>query len=242
MATTCAARLAREAVLAPVTDGRLVTRTVRRLADAVNFSVFAVGQRLPPETELAERFGISVVTLRTALAVLRDAGCLATRRGRDGGTYVAERTAMPADLVRTVPELTPEYVQDLLGYALAIEPQAAALAAAHATPGDIAELEVFARRMAAAAELSEIRNTAAAFHIRLASCSRSLRLTRAEVDLQSELHALRLVEIHPTASGDHRAIVAAVGAGDIGLARSLMETHVSHGLSHLMPHNGRVFR
>jgi DNA-binding GntR family transcriptional regulator len=46
--------------------------------------------RLPGEFELAEQYGVSRVTVRTAVEVLMAEGLLVRLRGR--GTYVAERT------------------------------------------------------------------------------------------------------------------------------------------------------
>lgn len=48
------------------------------------------GRRLPPERELAERLGVSRMTLRQALESLERQGLVARRVGRDGGTFVAE--------------------------------------------------------------------------------------------------------------------------------------------------------
>ncbi len=51
---------------------------------------FAVGERLPPERELAIAFGVSRMTLRHALDELEREGALERRVGRAGGTFVAE--------------------------------------------------------------------------------------------------------------------------------------------------------
>ena len=60
-----------------------------------------VGERLPPERELAEQLQVSRVTLREAIGALREAGYLESRRGRSGGTFVVppatgESTPRPA--------------------------------------------------------------------------------------------------------------------------------------------------
>jgi len=76
----------------PVRGGNAFEITVARLAQAVRLGVVAVGQRLPPERELAERLQVSRVTLREAIRALREAGYLQSRRGRTGGTFVVSLT------------------------------------------------------------------------------------------------------------------------------------------------------
>jgi GntR family transcriptional regulator len=60
------------------------------LADAVAEGRLSAGDRLAPERELAERLGVSRMTLRHALSSLERRGLIARRVGRDGGTFVAE--------------------------------------------------------------------------------------------------------------------------------------------------------
>lgn len=57
-------------------------------------SVFKVGDRLPTEAELSERFGVNRHTLRRAMEVLRQEGIVGVERGR--GTFVmADPIAVP---------------------------------------------------------------------------------------------------------------------------------------------------
>jgi GntR family transcriptional regulator len=61
-----------------------------RLADAIAGGGLDPGARLPPERVLAERFGVSRMTLRQALDSLQHRGLLHRQRGRKGGTFVSE--------------------------------------------------------------------------------------------------------------------------------------------------------
>lgn len=60
-----------------------VADELRRLIDA---GVWPVGERLPPESELAERFRVSTPTLRNALEVLQSEGLVEKRHG--SGNFV----------------------------------------------------------------------------------------------------------------------------------------------------------
>jgi GntR family transcriptional regulator len=60
------------------------------LDDAVATGKLGPGDRLPPERELADRLGVSRMTLRHALDSLERRGLVVRRVGRDGGTFVAE--------------------------------------------------------------------------------------------------------------------------------------------------------
>lgn len=60
-------------------------RVAQSLREAILNGRFAVGQKLPPERELAEQMGVTRVTLRSAIARLASAGLLSTVQG-DGHT------------------------------------------------------------------------------------------------------------------------------------------------------------
>src|SRR3954469_4117012 len=76
----------------PVRGGNAFEITVARLAQAIRLGLVPVGERLPPERELAERLQVSRVTLREAIAALREAGFLESRGGRSGGPFVVRST------------------------------------------------------------------------------------------------------------------------------------------------------
>ena len=89
---------ASEALLRPVRPGNAFEDTVERLLQTIRLGVLAPGESLPPERELAARLGVSRDTVREAIKSLADAGYLVSRRGRYGGTFLAdELPATPSE-------------------------------------------------------------------------------------------------------------------------------------------------
>jgi GntR family transcriptional regulator len=62
-----------------------------QLRDRITSGRWPVGSALPPQRELADEFGVSLMTLRQAIQLLIDDGLVGTRHG--SGTYVAARYA-----------------------------------------------------------------------------------------------------------------------------------------------------
>ena len=98
-----------------------------------------VGEKIPNEFELAEKFGVGRSTIREAVKGLVSQGMLEVRRG--SGTYVI--SAYPAEedplgLGRYDDKY--QLALELFDVRLMIEPEIAAYAAMNATEGDVAEL------------------------------------------------------------------------------------------------------
>jgi DNA-binding FadR family transcriptional regulator len=194
--------LARDAILTPIGGTGLVEQTVRRLGEAIGLGIFEVGERLPPEPELAERLGIAPMTLREALAILREAGYVDTRRGRGGGTFV--RRALPPAPRREARGRLEDLTVDAL--------------------------RALVEAMTRAPDWPAFRRSDARLHLAIASAARSPRLVAAETGVQVELRELLSLIPHPpealrVSNGQHRSIVEAIALRDAGLARALTETH-----------------
>jgi DNA-binding FadR family transcriptional regulator len=95
----------------PVRGGNAFEITVARLAQAIKLGLVQVGDRLPPERDLAEKLQVSRVTLREAIRALREAGFLESRRGRTGGTFVVANSA--PETVRSSPGAPPPASSEL---------------------------------------------------------------------------------------------------------------------------------
>lgn len=225
--------LARDVVFSPVADGALVEQTVRRLGEAIGLGLLEVGERLPPESELASRLAIAPMTLREALRILREAGYLETRRGRGGGTFV--RRSLPQqparEARRNLARLTVEELSDLMDFRVAVSGAAVALAAERRSDADLDALHGLVERMAALDSFPPYRRLDHRFHLAIASAARSPRLVAAETVIQSDLaKLLRLIpesaEMLHVSNEQHRELLAAIRARATSRARSVMEAHV----------------
>jgi len=222
---------ARHTVLAPLDRRGRVAEVERRLADAIKGGVFGDGDQLPSEAELAAQLGVATVTLREALVGLRSTGLVRTRRGRNGGTFVhAPADTAHARLLERLTELSVDDLRDISDHRAAIAGAAAALAAGRASGSDLERLAQHVERLARAGTDAERRAADARFHVELAATTRSLRLTHAEMELQTEAGALVWLAGGPDgrdrALADHRAVLAAVQARDAAAARERMIAHV----------------
>lgn len=215
---------ARELALAPLRSEGAVEQVVRRLGEAIGTGVLAPGERLPAEQQLAARLGVAPMTLRQALAILRDAGFVETRRGRAGGSFV--RRDAPAALPQ--PSATPPTaarLRELTDFRRAISGEASALAAARASGATVHDLRAADAAVAASAgDAAAFRLADARFHVAVAEASRSERLIAAETQVQAELGEILRFAPGPAAArrisqAGHAAIVAAIAAGDEQAAR-----------------------
>ena len=119
-----------EAVLRPARGYHAFEACVEQLATTIRLGVYPLGSTLPSERELAERLNVSRSTLREAMAALREAGLVETRRGRGGGTIVTLKPRTPS--ARAAARLTEDRRQewlDSLVFRRIVEPGAASLAA-----------------------------------------------------------------------------------------------------------------
>lgn len=228
MVTTVRART----LFAPLAAGGRAETVSRQLAQAIRLGLLLDGERLPPESDLASQLGVSTVTLRDALATLRELGLVETRRGRGGGSFVcAPGERRPADLVRPLQALSLHELRDLGDHRAAIAGAAARLAAERALESDVAALREHAARLTGAATLTERRRADTRFHVEIAAAAQSPRLTREEMGLWTQVGDLVWL---PIAEGEvagvgaeHAALVDAIERHEPEAARDAAERHVA---------------
>src|SRR5213595_3714589 len=79
-------------LFAPVTVARASSSIADQIRAAIVGGKLVEGERLPPERELAEQFGVSRVTVRDALRALEAMGLIEVRVGARGGAFVTAPT------------------------------------------------------------------------------------------------------------------------------------------------------
>ncbi len=202
-----------------------------RLGEAIRLGLILDGERLPPESRLAEQLGVAVVTLREALATLRQQGLIRTSRGRGGGTVVTAPADREENLAGRLSDLTAQDLRDLGDQRTAVFGTAAALAAGRAMPSDVARLAQQVDRLDQARGAGELRRADTQFTIEVATAAQSPRLVREELRVRTEVGDLLWLDPdaeHRRATVQlRRRLVRAIERRDAGQARRLAEQVVA---------------
>ncbi|MBD9731703.1 FadR family transcriptional regulator [Streptomyces sp. H28] len=217
------------AVLRPVRAGNGFEEALEQILQVVRLGLVAGGERLPAERELAERLGISRVTLREVLRVLQDQGLVESRRGRYGGTFVLPRPTDTGEgeVRRRIAEVD---IEDVLRFRGVLEVGAAGLCAAHGLTGRQAERLREALAGTRDAPLADYRRLDTLFHLTLAELCGSPTLTAQYAAVRATVTDLLdciplLVRNLEHSQQQHTALVEAVLEGDADGAREVMREH-----------------
>ncbi|UGY90474.1 FadR/GntR family transcriptional regulator [Streptomyces gobiensis] len=217
-------------VLRPVRAGGGFEEALEQILQIVRLGLVRAGERLPAERELAERLGISRVTLREVLKVLSDQGLVESRRGRYGGTFVRRpepRSHAPEELRRRVAAVD---VDDTLRFREVLEVGAAGLCAAQGLTEEQADRLRAALAATGDAALPDYRRQDTLFHLALAELAGSPSLTAQYAAVRATVNDLLdciplLVRNLEHAQQQHTALVEAVLEGDAEGAREVMREH-----------------
>jgi GntR family L-lactate dehydrogenase operon transcriptional regulator len=228
------------AVLSPLDGAGLRTdAVVARISAAIGLGVITDGEQLPSEIDLANQLGVSTMTLREALAVLREQGLVHTKRGRGGGSFIrSSAEAVNTRSLARLQQLSVEELRDIGDEHFAVAGGAAVLAARRGVAADFERLRTLAQRLAHTDDLVHSARADSRYQIEVAVCSQSARLTRAEVNLQAELSALMWMSQvgldRKARAARHLELSEAIASEDELAARTLAEERTAADMRRLI--------
>lgn len=152
--------------------------------------IWKPGDKLPSERELCERFGVSKITVRSALQQLEAIDLVRTYQGR--GSIVLEPGAGEVDLS---PSLIESEVIPILEYRMVIEKGMIGLTCQRITEEGIAELEKnYAEMMEHVNDLPRFAVDDCRFHTIIAKYSNNKILIEADQVIQEKLrHSMDMI-------------------------------------------------
>lgn len=231
------------AVFQPIGDEGRAALVERRIAEAIMGGVLSAGERLPAETELAAAFGVAPATAREALLALRERGLIVTRRGRTGGSFIADSADPVHFATRALLDGSRVSLRDAGQHYLAITAACVELAARRA---DVSEIAMIRARLDRVDDhdLAAWRRASDDAVIELAALSQSARLTREQMKLQGEFSPLlALIDTDQPSRVEGRvhlqAVLLAVGEGDATAAAHALHESASFTVDWLIAYRER---
>lgn len=219
-----------------MSDERLYQLIASKIEALIDSGKYPVGSRLPPERELAEKFGVSRVAVREAQIALQAIGRIKIKTG--SGAYVLEHQG---DGKNKLPNVS---AFELTEARALFEAEAAALAAVQIDDATLAQLERYIEIMAntspddKAGELAD-KN----FHRAVASASGNAAITfviETLWSLRTDLEPVKAVYDSVCGSdfgaraAEHIAILDALRARDPAAARVAMRNHFTRLLKSML--------
>jgi DNA-binding FadR family transcriptional regulator len=217
----------RRAVYRPVRRTNALEDTVSRIVQTIRVGVVAPGEALPAERALASMLGVSRDTVREAIRELADAGIVVPRRGRYGGTFVADPVP-PSD---APPGASIRMIEDVLGMRRVLE-GGAARAAVTGTGSFARETLPRMLEQTRAAELADYRRSDSLLHLAIAEAAGIPSLLPLIAENRAQVNAwLDAFPLLPRAiahsEDQHARIVAAIVEGRPDAAEAAMLEHVA---------------
>ena len=223
----------------PVNVDRVSQVIVDQIKLLLREGKLTIGDRLPSERDLCQRFGVSRVTVREALRVLEASGLIEIRVGARGGAFVStpskERLGEGLADLMTLAPLTPANVTEARRV---IEVGILPFVVERATEEDVVGL----RRLVdegyeALSRDAYTMSLSASFHVAISACAHNPAIETLVQSFHGPmLLSLRQAQIVAPAMGrrgtdEHAALVDAIEKRDVEDAVTVMTTHLDRTAS-----------
>lgn len=215
--------------------GSAVDQIVAQIRELINTDGLTVGDKLPTERELCERFSSSRNTIREAMRMLKAYGVVDVRP-KVGATIVDQRMNRAFDIFSfNVAEISRRTFDDIQGFRELIEIGSALHILDATTPADLMNLRAINQQMVQARSVVEASQFDLQFHRELIT----LIGNKSILDIYGVMTPviLRIMQrgknrriIEGETFREHEAILKAIETGDSLAYQYLMRTHLRAGL------------
>ncbi len=220
----------------PIKPKKVSSQIADQIRESILAGDFTPGEKLPPERELAEMFGVSRPSVREALNILASAGLVMSYQG--GGTVVlslvdTQKGNALSDLINA----QQDHALEVIEVRKCMESWTAYYAAQRALPEDLRRMEDIVGSMGSNLDgMKPSEDLDANLHIVIARATHNvvwLHLMQSIFDAMKDFQrgvwrAVYLTEEdHRILFTHHRAIVDAIRARDAELASKKMMDHLS---------------
>jgi GntR family transcriptional regulator, transcriptional repressor for pyruvate dehydrogenase complex len=218
-----------------VSVGRISEIIVEQIRLLMRQGQLRPGDRLPPERDLCERFGVSRVTVREALRMLESSGLVEIRVGARGGAFV---TAPSSDRVgeglTDLLTLSVISAADVTEVRLILEVGIVPLVCERASEEDLSELEKICQRSEAAlGDGDYTMEMSLEFHTRVAEATHNPALSmliesfRGPILMSLQEAKNAAPEMGSLGTREHERFIEAVRRRDPQAASTIMGEHLS---------------
>jgi DNA-binding FadR family transcriptional regulator len=189
-----------------------------------------VGEKLPNEFQLCEKFGVGRSTIREAVKLLVSSGILEVKRG--SGTFVVSTVPVDLDpLGLSEIEDKKKLAMDIVNVRIMLEPGIAELAAINATEENVKKLRQLCSAIEKKIEKGEnyVKDDVA-FHMCVAECSQN-KVVEQLIPIIDTSVMMFINVTHNKLTDEtimtHRAITEAIAEHDVVGARLAMMMHIT---------------
>lgn len=220
-----------------MSDKRLYHRVANQILELIDSGVFPPGSRLPGERDLAEKFGVSRVSIREAEISLQAQGRIEIKVG--SGAYVLDGSGQ---LGRGLPNAGPFELTEARAL---FEAESAALAAPIITDEALNELEDYVQIMKGEVKPGSIDLEEAdrLFHLTIAKATNNAAIIYTIENLwKMRSKAVTVQDVYGSVchrdnkilEDEHRDILEALKARDSSAARAAMRAHFTRMIEALL--------
>lgn len=219
----------------PIKPKKISAQIAEQIRSSIMAGEFAPGEKLPPERELAEMFGVSRPSVREALNMLAASGLVESYQG--GGTVVKSLVEAAGSPLSELIKLESDRALDVIEVRKGMEAWTAYYAAQRALPEDLRRLEAIVEGMGQNLDgMQPSEDLDASFHIVIARATHNivwLHLMQTIFDAmqvfqRSVWRAVYLTdEDYRTLYAHHKAVYEAIRDRDPERARDAMLAHLT---------------